>query len=247
MAYLFPILATVLAYLLGSLSFAVIVSRAMGLNDPRTFGSKNPGATNVLRSGSKAAAVVTLLLDAAKGWLPVVLVRWFGAPYGLEEGTQALVGLAAFVGHLWPVFFRFQGGKGVATALGVLLGFSGWLGLATAATWLIIAFFFRYSSLASLVAAVFAPLFYLLGGGVAWYAERSILAAMVAMAALLLWRHKDNITRLVKGTESRLGKGKDPHQDAAKKPGMAGSAASVSSTKPAKPAKPAQSSRRPRR
>ena len=247
MAYLYPVLATVLAYLLGSLSFAVIVSRAMGLSDPRTFGSKNPGATNVLRSGSKAAAVATLLLDAAKGWLPVVLVRWLGAPYGLEEGTQALVGLAAFVGHLWPVFFRFQGGKGVATALGVLLGFSGWLGLATAATWLIIAFFFRYSSLASLVAAVFAPLFYLLGGGVAWYAERSILAAMVAMAALLLWRHKDNITRLVQGTESRLGKGKDPHQDAAKKPGMAGSAASVSSTKPAKPAKPAQSSRRPRR
>ena len=154
MAYLFPVLATALAYLLGSLSFAVIVSRAMGLSDPRTFGSKNPGATNVLRSGNKGAAVATLLLDAAKGWLPVVLVRWFGAPYGLEEGTQALVGLAAFVGHLWPVFFRFQGGKGVATALGVLLGFSGWLGLATAATWLIIAFFFRYSSLAALVAAV---------------------------------------------------------------------------------------------
>ena len=208
MAYLFPVLATAAAYLLGSLSFAVIVSRVMGLSDPRTFGSKNPGATNVLRSGSKAAAVATLLLDAAKGWLPVALVRWFGAPYGLEEGTQALVGLAAFAGHLWPVFFRFQGGKGVATALGVLLGFSGWLGLATSATWLIIAFFFRYSSLASLVTAVFAPMFYLLGGGVVWYAERSILAAMVAMSALLMWRHKDNITRLIKGTESRLGKGK---------------------------------------
>ena len=218
MAYLFPVLATALAYLLGSLSFAVIVSRAMGLSDPRTFGSKNPGATNVLRSGNKAAAVATLLLDAAKGWLPVVLVRWFGAPYGLEEGTQALVGLAAFVGHLWPVFFRFQGGKGVATALGVLLGFSGWLGLATAATWLIIAFFFRYSSLAALVAAVFAPLFYLLGGGVAWYAERSILAAMVVMSALLLWRHKDNIARLVQGTESRLGQGKKKDQGAAAAP-----------------------------
>ncbi len=218
MAYLFPVLATALAYLLGSLSFAVIVSRAMGLSDPRTFGSKNPGATNVLRSGNKAAAVATLLLDAAKGWLPVVLVRWFGAPYGLEEGTQALVGLAAFVGHLWPVFFRFQGGKGVATALGVLLGFSGWLGLATAATWLIIAFFFRYSSLAALVAAVFAPLFYLLGGGVVWYAERSILAAMVAMSALLLWRHKDNIARLVQGTESRLGQGKKKDQGAAAAP-----------------------------
>ncbi len=218
MAYLFPVLATALAYLLGSLSFAVIVSRAMGLSDPRTFGSKNPGATNVLRSGNKGAAVATLLLDAAKGWLPVVLVRWFGAPYGLEEGTQALVGLAAFVGHLWPVFFRFQGGKGVATALGVLLGFSGWLGLATAATWLIIAFFFRYSSLAALVAAVFAPLFYLLGGGVVWYAERSILAAMVAMSALLLWRHKDNIARLVQGTESRLGQGKKKDQSAAAAP-----------------------------
>lgn len=218
MAYLFPVLATALAYLLGSLSFAVIVSRAMGLSDPRTFGSKNPGATNVLRSGNKGAAVATLLLDAAKGWLPVVLVRWFGAPYGLEEGTQALVGLAAFVGHLWPVFFRFQGGKGVATALGVLLGFSGWLGLATAATWLIIAFFFRYSSLAALVAAVFAPLFYLLGGGVVWYAERSILAAMVVMSALLLWRHKDNIARLVQGTESRLGQGKKKDQGAAAAP-----------------------------
>ena len=218
MAYLFPVLATALAYLLGSLSFAVIVSRAMGLSDPRTFGSKNPGATNVLRSGNKGAAVATLLLDAAKGWLPVVLVRWFGAPYGLEEGTMALVGLAAFLGHLWPVFFRFQGGKGVATALGVLLGFSGWLGLATAATWLIIAFFFRYSSLAALVAAVFAPLFYLLGGGVVWYAERSILAAMVAMSALLLWRHKDNIARLVQGTESRLGQGKKKDQGAAAAP-----------------------------
>ncbi len=208
MAYLFPVLATALAYLLGSLSFAVIVSRAMGLNDPRTFGSKNPGATNVLRSGHKGAAVATLVLDAVKGWLPVVLVRWFGAPYGLEEGTQALVGLAAFVGHLWPVFFRFQGGKGVATALGVLLGVSGWLGLATAATWLIIAFFFRYSSLAALVAAVFAPMFYLLGGGVVWYADRRIVAALVAMSVLLVWRHKDNIARLIQGTESRLGQAK---------------------------------------
>nr|WP_205763731.1 MULTISPECIES: glycerol-3-phosphate 1-O-acyltransferase PlsY [unclassified Acidovorax] len=213
-------MAVIAAYLLGSLSFAVIVSRAMGLSDPRTFGSKNPGATNVLRSGSKAAAVVTLLLDAAKGWLPVVLVRWFGAPYGLEEGTQALVGLAAFLGHLWPVFFRFQGGKGVATALGVLLGFSGWLGLATLATWVIVAFFLRYSSLASLASAVFAPMFYLLGGGVVWDAERSIAAAIVAMSALLAWRHRENIGRLIQGTESRLGQGKAKSGDAAdpKKP-----------------------------
>jgi glycerol-3-phosphate acyltransferase PlsY len=119
---LYPLLAALAAYLLGSLSFAVIVSRLMGLKDPRTFGSKNPGATNVLRSGSKAAAVVTLLLDALKGWLPVLLVRWFGKPFGLEDGTVALVGLAAFLGHLWPVFFRFQGGKGVATAIGVVFG-----------------------------------------------------------------------------------------------------------------------------
>src|SRR4051812_44720342 len=135
----------------------------MGLKDPRTFGSKNPGATNVLRSGSKKAAIVTLLLDALKGWLPVALVAWYGKPYGLEEGTMALCGLAAFLGHLYPVFFRFVGGKGVATALGVLFGVHWLLGLATVATWLIIAMFFRYSSLASLVSAVFAPVFYLMG------------------------------------------------------------------------------------
>lgn len=199
------VLAAVAAYLLGSLSFAVIVSRAMGLSDPRTYGSKNPGATNVLRSGSKAAAVVTLALDAAKGWLPVVLVRWYGAPYGLEEGAQAAVGLAAFVGHLWPVFFRFEGGKGVATAAGVLLGVSGWLGLATLLTWVIIAAFFRYSSLASLAAAVFAPFFYVLGAGIAWEADARVGLAIAAMGALLAWRHKDNIRRLLAGTESRLG------------------------------------------
>ncbi|WP_313562055.1 glycerol-3-phosphate 1-O-acyltransferase PlsY [Diaphorobacter nitroreducens] len=202
---LLPLAAAVAAYLLGSLSFAVIVSRVMGLSDPRTYGSKNPGATNVLRSGSKAAAAVTLLFDALKGWLPVVLVRWFGAPYGLEEGTMALVGLAAFLGHLWPVFFRFEGGKGVATALGVLLGISGWLGLATLLTWVIIAFFFRYSSLASLVAAVFAPFFYVLGGGVAWYTDARVGVAIAVMSGLLAWRHKENIQRLLQGKESRLG------------------------------------------
>ena len=202
---LYPLLATVAAYLIGSLSFAVIVSRAMGLNDPRTYGSKNPGATNVLRSGSKAAAVVTLLLDALKGWLPVVLVKWFGERYGLGDGTVAFVGLAAFLGHLFPVFFRFVGGKGVATALGVLVGISGVLGLATGATWLIIAFFFRYSSLASLVAAVFAPVYYALGDGVAWPMDRSILLSIVVMSGLLVWRHAENMSRLIKGTESRLG------------------------------------------
>ena len=202
---LLPLAAAVAAYLLGSLSFAVIVSRVMGLSDPRTYGSKNPGATNVLRSGSKAAAAVTLLFDALKGWLPVVLVRWFGAPYGLEEGTMALVGLAAFLGHLWPVFFRFEGGKGVATALGVLMGISGWLGLATLLTWVIIAFFFRYSSLASLVAAVFAPFFYVLGGGVAWYTDARVGMAIAVMSGLLAWRHKENIQRLLQGKEARLG------------------------------------------
>ena len=202
---LYPLLATVAAYLVGSLAFAVIVSRAMGLSDPRTFGSKNPGATNVLRSGSKAAAIVTLLLDACKGLVPVLLVRLYGKRFGLEDGTEALVALAAFLGHLYPVFFRFQGGKGVATFIGAVFGIHWLLGIATGATWLIIAFFFRYSSLASLVAAVFAPVYFLLGDGVAWYAERPVAAALFAMAALLAWRHRQNIQRLLAGTESRLG------------------------------------------
>jgi len=193
-------LATVLAYLVGSLSFAVLVSRAMGLKDPRTYGSGNPGATNVLRSGSKPAAVLTLALDALKGYLPAALAVHFGPRFGLGEGTVALVALAAFLGHLWPVLFRFKGGKGVATAAGVLLGIDWLLGGATLLTWLIIAFFFRYSSLASLVSAVFAPFWYLLvegGGPIAW--------AIVVMGLLLMWRHAGNISRLLAGTESRLG------------------------------------------
>jgi glycerol-3-phosphate acyltransferase PlsY len=202
---LFPLLAVIAAYLLGSLSFGIIVSRAMGLSDPRTFGSKNPGATNVLRSGSKAAAIVTLVLDAAKGWLPVALVAAYGAPYGLGEGTLAAVGLAAFIGHLYPVFFRFQGGKGVATALGVLLGLSPWLALATLLTFAIIVFFFRYVSLASIVAAVFAPAFYLLGDGVAWQASRASLLVVAVMGVLLVWRHSLNIDRLLAGKEAKLG------------------------------------------
>lgn len=205
-----PMLATLAGYLIGSLSFAVIVSRVMGLNDPRTFGSKNPGATNVLRSGSKGAAIATLLLDGAKGWLPVMLVRWYGKPYGLDDGTVAMVGLAAFVGHLYPVFFKFEGGKGVATALGVLLGISWILGLATAATWLIMAYFFRYSSLASLTSAVFAPVYYIFGDGIAWYMNKGILLAVSIMSLLLLYRHAENIGRLAKGTESRLGKKSKP-------------------------------------
>jgi glycerol-3-phosphate acyltransferase PlsY len=206
---LYPFLATLAAYLVGSLAFAVIVSKAMGLNDPRTFGSKNPGATNVLRSGSKAAAIVTLLLDGLKGFLPVLLVKLYGKPYGMEDGTMAMVGLAAFLGHLYPVFFRFQGGKGVATFIGVVFGIHWVLGVATGLTWLIIAFFFRYSSLASLVAAVFAPVYYLMGDRLQWYAEKPVTAALFAMAGLLAWRHRENIQRLVQGKESRLG-GKKP-------------------------------------
>ena len=200
MQALYPALATLAAYLIGSLSFAVIVSQLMGLNDPRTYGSGNPGATNVLRSGNKAAAVLTLLLDALKGFVPVLLVKEFGAPYGLDEGTLALVAIAAFLGHLWPVFFRFKGGKGVATAAGVLLGLNPWLGLATLATWIIIATFTRYSSLAALVAAVFAPFYQVLiwGGG-------PIAVAVFVMGALLVWRHRANIQKLLNGTESKLG------------------------------------------
>lgn len=202
---LYPILATLCAYLLGSLAFAVIVSRVMGLADPRSFGSRNPGATNVLRSGSKAAAIVTLLLDAMKGLVPVLLVKAFGARYGLGDGTVAMVGLAAFLGHLYPVFFRFQGGKGVATFIGVVFGVHWVLGIATGLTWLIIAFFFRYSSLASLVSAVFAPVYYLLGDRLQWYAEKPIALALAVMAALLWWRHRENLKRLLAGKESRLG------------------------------------------
>lgn len=200
MTSLIPFAAIVAAYLIGSLSFAVIVSRLMGLSDPRSYGSGNPGATNVLRSGNKAAAVLTLLLDALKGAVPVLLVAHFGEPWGLGEGTLAAVGLAAFVGHLWPVFFGFKGGKGVATAAGVLLAFNPWLGLATLATWLIIAVFFRYSSLASIVSAVFAPFYQLLiwGGG-------PLALGIGLMSLLLLWRHAPNIEKLLKGTESKLG------------------------------------------
>lgn len=212
MDLIYSAVAVVAAYLLGSVSFAVVVSRLMGLKDPRTFGSKNPGATNVLRSGSKAAAVVTLLLDALKGWLPVVLVRWFGNPYGMEDGTLALVGLAAFLGHLWPVFFRFQGGKGVATFLGVVFGISALLGLATGLTWIIIAFFFRYSSLASLVAGGFAPVYYLFGDRLQWYAEKPVLLALFVMGVLLFYRHRENINRLLEGKEAKLG----PKPDAKK-------------------------------
>jgi glycerol-3-phosphate acyltransferase PlsY len=196
----YPAAATLAAYLVGSLSFAVIVSRVMGLSDPRSYGSGNPGATNVLRSGNKTAAILTLLFDALKGFVPVWLVDEFGGRYGLGTGTLAMVGLAAFLGHLWPVFFRFQGGKGVATAAGVLLALNPWLGLATLATWVIMAVFFRYSSLAAIVAAAFAPFYQMLiwGGG-------SVVVAITIMSLLLVWRHSANIQKLVRGTESKLG------------------------------------------
>jgi acyl phosphate:glycerol-3-phosphate acyltransferase len=198
---LLPPLAMGAAYLVGSLSFAVIVSRAMGLSDPRGYGSGNPGATNVLRSGSKGAAILTLVLDALKGYVPVALAVRFGPAHGLGEGTVALVALAAFLGHLFPVFFRFRGGKGVATAAGTLFGIDLLLGAATLATWLIIAAFFRYSSLASLVAAVFAPFWQLLTDGAG-----PLAFALLAMSLLLVWRHEANIKRLFAGTESQLGR-----------------------------------------
>ena len=205
MEFVSPFLATLAAYLIGSLSFAVLVSRLMGLNDPRTYGSKNPGATNVLRSGNKAAAIITLLLDALKGWLPVVVVKVWGEAWGLGDGAVALVGFAAFLGHLFPVFFRFQGGKGVATAAGVIIAFEPWLGLASLVTWLIVAFFFRYSSLASIVTAVFAPFFYLFGDRVVWNAPGVIVLSLAVMGLMLVWRHAENINRLIAGKESKLG------------------------------------------
>ncbi len=195
------VIAIVAAYLVGSLSFAVIVSRAMGLADPRTYGSGNPGATNVLRSGSRPAALATLALDALKGYVPVVLAYIGAEHFGWwGNGTIAAVGLAAFLGHLWPVFFRFQGGKGVATAAGVLFAFNPFLGLATLLSWALIAAFFRYASLASLVAAVFAPFYQALIWGVDMF-----FAVIVVMSALLVWRHRANIKKLLAGTESRLG------------------------------------------
>jgi glycerol-3-phosphate acyltransferase PlsY len=200
-----PYLVTLAAYLIGSLSFAVVISRLMGLNDPRTYGSKNPGATNVLRSGNKIAAVLTLLLDALKGWLPVYLVKVHGADWGLGQSTLAWVFLAAFLGHLFPVFFRFKGGKGVATAAGVLIALEPTLALAILASWLIVVYFSRMVSLASIVAALFAPVYYLFGDGVAWSAPGAQVLAVAVMGLLLIWRHAENIGRIVAGSESRLG------------------------------------------
>jgi glycerol-3-phosphate acyltransferase PlsY len=194
------ILFTIAAYLIGSISFAVVVSKLFGLADPRTYGSKNPGATNVLRSGNKAAAALTLFGDGFKGWLAVWLAHKYGPQFGIDDSGIALVALAVFVGHLWPVFFRFVGGKGVATALGVLLGLNPWLGLATLVTWLVVAYAFRYSSLAALIASVFAPFYY----GLLFGTDAQLLAVLV-MSGLLIYRHRKNISNLMTGKESRIG------------------------------------------
>ena len=202
----FNVALVLLAYLIGSVPFAVVVSKFMGLQDPRSYGSKNPGATNVLRTGNKTAAALTLLGDAAKGWFAVWLAGKI-AP-GIPAGALAAVALAAFLGHLYPIFLGFKGGKGVATALGVLVAIQPWLAVATAATWLIIAVFFRYSSLASLVAAFFAPVYYVFGSGLAWHAQPAMGVALAIIGILLFYRHRANITRLLQGTESRIGGGK---------------------------------------
>jgi acyl phosphate:glycerol-3-phosphate acyltransferase len=200
-------LIAVASYLIGSISFAVVVSHAMGLADPRSYGSGNPGATNVLRTGNKKAAILTLIGDAFKGWLPVWVVTNYGAHFGLDEtalnSAVALSAIAVFLGHLFPVFFKFQGGKGVATAAGVLLAIHPVLGIATLLTWVIIAFFFRYSSLAALVAAVFAPFFQ-----VFLFGPSRISLAVLAMSLLLIWRHRANISKLLAGKESRIGEKK---------------------------------------
>ena len=192
--------AFLIAYLIGSLSFAIIVSKLMGLGDPRSYGSKNPGATNVLRSGNKVAAVLTLLLDALKGFVPVALVQYYSFELGFEDTTIAFVGVAAFVGHLWPVFFRFQGGKGVAIALGVLLGYEPLLGLAILVAWVTMAALFRYSSLASIVVALFAPFVTLM-----FFDRPPVALGVTVMSLLLIWRHSRNIANLLKGKEPKLG------------------------------------------
>lgn len=192
------LLFVVAAYLIGSVSFAVLMSKVFGLPDPRSYGSGNPGATNVLRTGKKMAAVLTLLGDAAKGWLAVWLVRYFAPD---NDTLVAVAALAVFLGHVFPVFLKFQGGKGVATALGVLMALSVWLGMAALATWLLVAVLFRFSSLAALVAAAAAPAY-----GMALNLPGEWALASLLMALLLFWRHKKNIGNLLAGREPRIGK-----------------------------------------
>lgn len=188
------------AYLIGSLSFAVIVSKLFGLPDPRSFGSKNPGATNVLRTGKKLAAVLTLAGDALKGWLAVFLAQSLGPIYGLPEWGVAGAAVAVFVGHIYPVYFGFKGGKGVATALGILLALNIWLGLSVLATWLIAAYMWRVSSLSALISAVFAPMYASVFLDVPVYK-----GAVFLLALLLVWRHRSNIKNLLSGKEGKIG------------------------------------------
>ena len=195
------VVLTAVAYLIGSVSFAVVVSRAFGLPDPRSYGSHNPGATNVLRTGSKAAAVLTLLGDGAKGWVAVAIAMHFAHADAIEL-TAAAAGVAAVVGHMYPVFFRFEGGKGVSTALGVLIGLNLYLAAGTAATWIIMTVFFRISSLSALVSALFAPFFTL----ILYNPGHPYFIAVTVIAALLIWRHRSNIRNLLAGNESRLGR-----------------------------------------
>lgn len=197
-----PFAVIAASYLLGSLSFAVIISRFMGLADPRSYGSKNPGATNMLRSGSKAAALMTLCFDAAKGAVPVIWVMAQAPAPGWGPDLAATAGLAAFMGHLYPVFFGFKGGKGVATAVGVLLGLHPMLALASVASFALVLYFSRYVSLASMVAAVFAPFYMVLGSGVVWQSTPLQVSALVGMSVLLVWRHRENARRLMAGTET---------------------------------------------
>ena len=194
------ILVVVLAYLLGSLSFAVIVSKAMGMADPRSYGSGNPGATNVLRSGKKKAAVLTLLGDALKGLVAVVIAKCLWDAGHITEATVAWVSVAVLVGHMWPVFFGFKGGKGVATAVGVLFALSWPVALICTIVWLIMAFGLKISSLAALVATVLSPI-------LAWYFidESSWCWAVLVIAVLVLYRHKSNIQNLLSGNESKIG------------------------------------------
>lgn len=189
------------SYLIGSISFAVVTSKLFKLPDPRTFGSKNPGATNVLRTGKKAAAALTLLGDAAKGWLAVFLALRFAPGFGLDDGTIAACVLAVFLGHVYPVFFGFHGGKGVATALGILLALNAWLGLALLATWLVVTLIWRISSLSALIAAGCAPFY-------AWFLlpSKTLFAGVVVVSLLLAWRHQSNIRNLLSGKESAIGK-----------------------------------------
>ena len=188
-----------IAYFISSVSFAVVVSKAMSLPDPHSYGSGNPGATNVLRTGNKLAALLTLIGDALKGYVAVTLARAF-IPVDLGSWVLPMVAVAAFVGHLYPIFHRFKGGKGVATALGILLAINWVLGVMTLSTWLIVAVFMRYSSLAALIAALFAPLYFIFLFGI-----QPMALAIAIMSALLIWRHQSNIVNLLNGTETRLG------------------------------------------